>query len=209
MKVDDGRNPAEVWLFFPEEATRRRSYNNPGIPKRGRVMLVAFAGLPGTGKSTLARRLAAQLPGVVLDKDRLRACLFPSVEIEYSVEQDDFVMDIAYRVAEQLFRRRRDRYVLIDGRTFSRAEQVTILYQWADRIGVAVKMIECVCPDAVADQRLAQNSAGHPAANRTVALYRQLKEQADPLRVPRLVLDTSGGLADCVDRTLAYVRSAN
>jgi dephospho-CoA kinase len=40
-------------------------------------MLIALAGLPGTGKTTLAGHLAARLPGVVLDKDRIWACLFP------------------------------------------------------------------------------------------------------------------------------------
>jgi predicted kinase len=178
-----------------------------GLSKLGLVMLVAFAGLPGTGKSRLAGLLAVRLPGVVLDKDRLRAGLFPPEEIEYSSEQDDFIMDVAYRAAGRLFQRRRDRYVLIDGRTFSRAAQVNALYQWADRIGVPVRMIECVCPAAVAEQRIMQNSTFHPAVNRTVALYTLLKEQAEPLRVPRLVLDTNGGLADCVEQAVAYVHS--
>jgi predicted kinase len=43
-----------------------------------------MAGLPGTGKSTLARVLANDLGGVVLDKDVIRAALFPAALIEYS-----------------------------------------------------------------------------------------------------------------------------
>ena|SRR5208283_5448063 len=35
-----------------------------------RLMLIAMAGLPGTGKSTLATRLTKELGGVVLSKDR-------------------------------------------------------------------------------------------------------------------------------------------
>ncbi len=49
-----------------------------------------MAGLPGTGKSTLARTLAAKLNGVVLDKDLVRAAVFNEQWIEYSREQDDF-----------------------------------------------------------------------------------------------------------------------
>jgi predicted kinase len=172
-------------------------------------MLVALAGLPGTGKTTLAGYLAARLPAVVLDKDRLRACLFPPGEVAYSAEQDDFVMDVAYRVADQLFRSHRDRHVLIDGRTFSRAYQVADLFGWAERIGVPVRVIECVCADAVAEGRLRRDTdrPGHPAANRTVDLYRSLKAQAEPLRVPRLVIDTGvGDPVDCVGRALSYIR---
>ncbi len=36
-------------------------------------MLIALAGLPATGKSTLAARLANELGGVVLSKDTVRA----------------------------------------------------------------------------------------------------------------------------------------
>ena len=39
-------------------------------------MIVIMAGLPGTGKSTLARALAQRLAGAVLDKDEIRAALF-------------------------------------------------------------------------------------------------------------------------------------
>ena len=72
-------------------------------------------------------------------------------------------------------------------------------------------MVECVCADAVAEGRLRRDTdrPGHPAANRTVDLYRSLKAQAEPLRVPRLVIDTGADdLSACVDRALAYVRGA-
>ena len=172
-------------------------------------MLVAIAGLPGTGKTTIAGHLATRLPGIVLDKDRLRACLFPPEVVKYTTDQDDFVMDVAYQVADHLFRSNRDRYVLIDGRTFSKHYQVADLFRWAERIGVPVKVIECVCADAIAEERLRGDTARprHPAANRTVDLYHSLKAQADPLRVSRLVMDTGGcDLASCVERALAYVR---
>jgi predicted kinase len=174
-------------------------------------MLIALAGLPGTGKSTLAGLLATRLPAVVLDKDRVRACLFPPGDIAYSADQDDFVMDVVYRLADQLLRRDRGRHVFIDGRTFSKQEQVTELLRWASRIGVPLKMIECVCADEVAESRLGQDAAcsAHPAANRTVALYRSLKAQADPLTVPRLVIDTGrAGPAACAEQALAYLRGA-
>ena len=177
----------------------------------GPAMLIALAGLPGTGKSTLAGLLAVELPGVVLDKDRVRACLFPPEDIAYSAEQDDFVMDVVYRVADHLFRRDCGRHVLIDGGTFSKHEQETELLRWAGQIGVPLKVIECVCADEVAEHRLCEDAAtsGHPAANRTIALYRSLKAQAETLTVPRLMIDT--GKADpaaCAEQALAYLRAA-
>lgn len=60
-------------------------------------MIIAMAGLPGVGKSTLARALAARLDAVVLDKDRIRASLFPPSHVDYSRDQDDFCIDVMYR----------------------------------------------------------------------------------------------------------------
>ncbi|MDQ6796440.1 MAG: AAA family ATPase, partial [Actinomycetota bacterium] len=47
---------------------------SPGASRSG---LVVLAGLPGAGKSTLARALAGRLPDArVIDKDQVRASLF-------------------------------------------------------------------------------------------------------------------------------------
>ncbi len=46
-----------------------------------------LAGLPGTGKSALAQRLAGALSAIVLDKDAVGAALFPQQEIEYSTNE--------------------------------------------------------------------------------------------------------------------------
>ena len=68
-------------------------------------MLVLMAGLPGTGKSTLSRMLAAELGGTVIDKDQVRASLFAPPDIEYSTEQDDFCMAVMLKVAGYLLRK--------------------------------------------------------------------------------------------------------
>ena len=39
-------------------------------------MIVLMAGLPGTGKTTLARELAQRTQGALLSKDEIRAALF-------------------------------------------------------------------------------------------------------------------------------------
>jgi adenylylsulfate kinase len=172
-------------------------------------MLIALAGLPGAGKSTLAASLAREVGGVVLSKDAARAALFPPPVLDYSAAQDDLVMGAVFQAAAYVLRADPGRAVLLDGRTFSRAYQVRDLLALAASLGETPAVIECVCDDAVARDRLGRDRAlgQHPAGNRTYELYLAAKSRAAPIPVPHLVLDT-GRLSpdDCVQRCLHYLR---
>ena len=79
---------------------------------------VLFAGLPGTGKSTLARAMAERLGAAVLDKDRVRGALFPGELTDFSTEQDQLCMRAMLEAAAYLTERRRAKYIFFDGRPF-------------------------------------------------------------------------------------------
>lgn len=170
-------------------------------------MLIMMVGLPGTGKSALARALAERLPALILDKDRVRAGLFAPSAIEYSTEQDDFCMEVMLHTAAYLFSKARNRHIILDGRTFSRRYQRERVYAWARGQGVPVRIIECVCADEMARVRLERDVAQgrHVAQNRSFALYLQVKAQFEPLEEERLVLDTGRDLALCVEEAIAYL----
>ncbi|HYW44931.1 MAG TPA: ATP-binding protein [Bryobacteraceae bacterium] len=170
-------------------------------------MIVIMAGLPGTGKSTLARALAQRLPAAVLDKDVIRAALFQLAHIEYSPAQDDFCQEIMLQTAAYLLAKDAELHVLLDGRTFSRRYQRERAIEFCRQAGTAWAMLECVCAEQTALGRLAQAMAQktHPAANRTPELYRQIREAWEPIDRPKLVIDTDANLDSCVDRALSYL----
>ena len=116
------------------------------------LMLIAMAGLPGTGKSTLAAALAEALPAVVLDKDKLRAGIIPAEKIEYSRAQDDYIFELLLKAAE--YNLNRGRHVILDGRTFTRRYQVERIVLFAADLKTDLKIIECVCPEELALARL-------------------------------------------------------
>src|SRR5437899_9843323 len=171
-------------------------------------MLIAMAGLPGTGKSSLAGQLAMDLSAVILNKDEIRAALFPPSWIEYSTEQDDFCMSIMFQVASYILRNDPSQHVILDGRTFSRKYQVEALDQLAEELKTPLKIIECLCSDETAHKRLVDKvtmGVKHLASNRDYNLYLEIKACFEPIREPKLVVNTDDDLAQCLASCLTYV----
>ena len=161
-----------------------------------------MAGLPGVGKSTLSRALAAQLNGTVIDKDTVRAALFTRSDIEYSIEQDDFCMAIMLKVAGYLFRKDPARVVFLDGRTFSRNYQLKRATGFADAISQPWRILECTCSEATARKRLSDDS-GHLAGNRNFDLYLQVKSRFEEILFSKTVIDSDQPLETCIQLATA------
>jgi predicted kinase len=170
-------------------------------------MIVLLAGLPGTGKSTLAHGLSERLNGAILRKDEIRHALFAPADVEYSTAQDDFVLQIMLEAAAWILRKNPARVVLLDGRTFSRHYQIETALHAADQLNQPWHILECVCSDDTARSRLEtqEASGNHPAGNRTFDLYRELKARSQPITFPKTIIDTDEPLEDCLQKALAVL----
>jgi predicted kinase len=169
------------------------------------TMYVLMAGLPGTGKSTLARELRSRMGGVVLDKDLIRAALFPDGTTDYSAEQNDLCVDAMLRSAAYLAERGTVPFVFLDGRTFSRRAQIDRVLSAAKEAGAEWRVLHLRCADEVAEARLAGSGGRNPARNRNAELYRRLKASFEPIPYPALELNTAADFEGAVARAMAYL----
>jgi predicted kinase len=169
---------------------------------------VLFAGLPGTGKSTLATALATRVNAAILDKDRVRAALFPGALTDYTVAQDQVCMRAIIDAAAYLTIHHRTPFIFFDGRTFSARSQREEVEEAAEKAGAGWRILHVTCADEVAEQRLAITDPAHPAQNRSPALYRTIRQHFEPIPHPKLEVDTTRGIETALTAAEAYLRTS-
>jgi predicted kinase len=172
---------------------------------------VILAGLPGTGKSTLAEALAERLGGIVLSKDKVRAALFPPGAIDYSSSQNDFCMSIVLMAAQRIssygqMSEGNVPFIFLDGRTFSRARDLRDVVRAATEVHADCRILLLSCPDELALERIRKSRGEHLAGDRDADLYRQVKARFEPITLPKLYVDTSRSLEECVEQCVAYLK---
>lgn len=158
---------------------------------------VLLAGLPGTGKSTLAQALAMALDGHVLSKDQIRWAVFGPKQVAYSAEQDEWVHGVIIEAAQSLWQRDPGLWIVFEGRTYSKRSQREAV--------PAHYTIVCMADEAVVRERLKEP---HMAANRDWALYERVRDEFEPVLEPHLLINTGEPFEECLQMALTYLTTA-
>jgi predicted kinase len=151
------------------------------------MVLAVFAGLPGVGKSTLAARVAAELPAAVLAVDTVD---FTLRRYEVSEARPGFA---AYGVVAGLAETQLEigHHVIIDAVNPVRAAR-QLWVDLAERLQVPLRVVEVVCGDDNEHRRRVESRYAARDHDGIPDWVRVLERQAEyePYLGPRLVVDT-------------------
>ncbi len=169
-----------------------------------RPLLVALAGLPGAGKTELARRLAPVLGAEIVDRDALRAASFAPGDGSATTRE------AATALAQQQIaaRLRRGESCIADGRTLALAADRAALAQLACDAQADFALLWLDCPVELAIERV-RGQPAHPAPDRDEALVLAVAARFEPpaAEARLLRMDATAAPADLAASALAFLRS--
>jgi len=169
-------------------------------------VLIMFSGLPGTGKSYLARRLIEKLPFVIIESDRVRRTLFPLAQ--HTGEESYWVHRTCHALMAKLLRK--GVRVIYDATNLHERHR-ELVYRLADREGVKLIIVKTVAPEEVALERLrGRHEAGrdhHDISGADWKVYKRMARRAEPIGRNYVVVDTSGDLNPAIAKLLRLMKT--
>ena len=163
-------------------------------------MIVLICGLPGVGKTTIAKNLAPLIDAVILSTDKIRKELIPNPT--YTKEERKLIYDVMVLIAAYL--QNSGINIILDA-TFNKEDSRNKVKQ---RIRVPRDeffIIECVCPENIIFSRIKNRKEDYSDAD--ISVYQKMKKIYEPVKVDHITVDTSLNTADNVKNIASLLRS--
>jgi predicted kinase len=165
-------------------------------------MLLLLTGLPGTGKSFLARRLAEALPFVIIESDTIRKILFP--QPQYTAQESRWVHRTCHALLAKLLKR--GVRVIYDATNLIEYHR-ELVYRIGEKAGARLVVVKTVASEEVVRERLkARQEADAEVSDADWRIYRRMATRQEPISHPHLVIDTTEGLEEAVAKVLRFIR---
>lgn len=165
-------------------------------------VLLLLSGLPGTGKSFLARRLAEALPFVIIESDVVRKILFP--QPLYTAQESRWVHRTCHALMARLLKR--GVRVIYDATNLIEYHR-ELVYRIAQKAGARLVVVKTVASEEVVRERLrARQEEARELSDADWRVYRRMASRQEQVSHPHLVIDTSEDLEEAVAKVLRFIR---
>ena len=161
-------------------------------------MIIIICGLPGVGKTTLAKNLAPRISASILSSDKIRKELFPIPT--YSTLELKMVYDVMIITAKYL--NDIGENCILDA-TFNREDSRIAVKKKLGLDDRQFQIIECSCPEEIAISRLGSRKDDYSDA--TIQVYQKMKGMREPIKVEHITIDTTQSTDENAAKVAEYV----
>lgn len=164
-------------------------------------MLIIICGLPGSGKSSLARKLKTKLPAAYLNSDIVRKQIFKKPQ--YTPEEKKRVYDEIVNLAEKMLLKKKN--VIVDA-TFYTKKYRQLMVKTARDAGSKYCIILCTLPEEITKSRLdMREKSGRAVSDANYEIYLRVKEKFEPIVGDFLEVDCSTPIKEQVEIAGRYI----
>lgn len=182
----------------------------------GRLVVVIF-GLMGTGKTTLARELAAALGWPVLHSDVVRkelAGIPPTAPVREEFGKGIYAPDFSARTYAEMRRRAKEYLqagapgVILDA-SFKSAHERRLVRELARELGAEAVFVLCECPRETVRERLSRRAAGASISDGRLEILELQEQDFEPPGAdekPWFRLDTGQEVAEALAQVEGFLK---
>lgn len=151
-------------------------------------MLIVFCGLPATGKTTLAAKLAKKTGATILRTDVIRKEIIMA-EPKYTEEEKELVYAEMFSRAQKLLSAGKN--VILDANFYKKSQRCNAK-SIAERAKTKFFLVECVLPEEEVRKRMNLRKAAKDESDANIMeIYYKIKAAWEPIAEPHIVVDTS------------------
>jgi predicted kinase len=146
-------------------------------------LIVILCGLPGTGKTTLAKELAPLIDAVVLSTDKIRKQLI--IKPTYKRHERELIYDVMTLIAKYLHKAKKN--CILDA-TFNKESSRQDVIK---KLGLSPNqffIVECMCPEDTIISRLESRRIDWSDAD--VSIYKKMKKIYEPVKGTHITANT-------------------
>lgn len=162
-------------------------------------MIIVVCGLPGTGKTTIAKALSQRIGAILLRTDVIRKELL--AENTYTEKERDSVYERMLVTADEKLQNGEG--CVLDGTFYKKS-----LRDKARRIAEKNKsdflIVECMLHEDLVKKRI--TSRKNDASEADFGVYQKAKKNFEPIREKHIIIDTSKDTKECVNKIMKELK---
>jgi predicted kinase len=177
------------------------------------MTLIMILGLPGTGKTSLAKELSRSLSNspIYLSTDIVRRNLFdfshhhyvPFGDKLYTEEKRNLVYNALYLIVDILLSQKHS--VIVDATFYSQVKRQPLI-KICQRLNQKLKVIKTTCSEDIIKQRIQKRKKqDNNASDADFNIYLEIKERFEPVKTPHFEVNTGKELPLVLQEVQNYI----